>query len=50
MGEEKFYSLYLQLKDTSSHGPSTYRMVTKESTDNEAGTIRDVSRKFLFPL
>ena len=25
MGEEKIHSLYLQRKDTSSHGPSVYR-------------------------
>jgi hypothetical protein len=43
MGEEKIHSLYLQRKDTSSHGPSAYRMVPKESTDNEAGTIVSVS-------
>ena len=27
MGEEKIHSLYLQQKDTSSHGPSAYRTV-----------------------
>jgi hypothetical protein len=27
MGEEKIHSLYLQQKDTSSHGPSVYRTV-----------------------
>jgi len=27
MGEEKIHSLYLQPKDTSSHGPSAYRTV-----------------------
>jgi hypothetical protein len=27
MGEEKIHSLYLQRKDTSSHGPSAYRTV-----------------------
>jgi len=27
MGEEKIHSLYLQQKNTSSHGPYVYRMV-----------------------
>ncbi len=27
MGEAKIHSLYLQRKDTSSHGPSAYRTV-----------------------
>jgi hypothetical protein len=33
MGEEKIYSLYLQRKDTSSHGPSAYRMVPFMETE-----------------
>ena len=33
MGEEKIHSLYLQRKDTSSHGPSAYRTVPYMETE-----------------
>ncbi len=33
MGEEKIHSLYLQRKDTSSHGPSAYRTVPYMKTE-----------------
>ena len=33
MGEEKIHSLYLQQKDTSSHGPFTYRTVPYMETE-----------------
>ncbi len=33
MGEEKIHSLYLQQKDTSSHGPFAYRTVSYMETE-----------------
>jgi len=33
MGGEKIHSLYLQQKDTSSHGPYIYRTVLYHKTD-----------------
>ena len=55
MGEEKIHSLYLQRKDTSSHGPSAYRTVPYMETEKCFRFLRkqkSVFRKtyFCFPL
>ena len=58
MGEEKIHSLYLQRKDTSSHGPSAYRTVPYMETEKcfpeniflfSTSTTDGNGNKFRFP-
>ncbi len=50
MGEEKIHSLYLQPKDTSSHGPSAYRTVPYMETEMCFRFLMAKETCFLFPF